>query len=171
MGRPWTTSERTFIRCHYGLLSPHPIPTRDIAARLGRSEQDVRTAGKRFGMAWQPRHGHGEAWLRAMVRSQHAEGHPDRVIGFRLDCHASTIQRVRRELGLPPARTGGGHFLRATPEVDARIRAEYQAATSIAGLAREMGVPVQWLRVRAQRVGVAGQRPKSRKGCRKGGAA
>lgn len=94
--RPWTAKERDLVRRHYGPAAPEPLPTRELAARLGRTPKHVYNAGPRFGCL--PCRA---APLRDRPAPLYALGLSDGDIADRLGCTRPAVTSWRKRHGLP----------------------------------------------------------------------
>lgn len=89
-------------------------------------------------------------------------GLSDRAVGERVGCSGSTVRAIRRGFGLAPSRCRTDY--RWTEADDERVIKEYPRCRSVRELvrelARELGVTVAALRMRASQLGVSKQRGK-----------
>lgn len=94
MKRPWTSKEKARLRRHYKKL-----PTRELAARLGRTPGQVHQTAARLGLTT-PRPEFTAAQERRL-RRLHAQGLTDAAIARRMNLDRRWLRERRAALGLP----------------------------------------------------------------------
>ncbi len=108
--RPWSFTERQFVKLHYGPLAKEPWTTRRIANALGRtSDQVYGEAQKVLRLGWREKR--TRAPRANDVLAHYGRGLSDSQIAFALEWDRNAVQRWRKKRGLPPNRGPYGKVL------------------------------------------------------------
>src|SRR6185312_4902877 len=97
-GRPWTASEISYLRQHYGKVSIHRI-----AGFLSRTWRSVYQKAGKIGLAFDRRAELGPEFESFLLR-QNADGFSDADIAAKWGANVGTIGKHRRRLQLPSTR-------------------------------------------------------------------